>query len=160
LRRGHHRQKWGCAPIAGSPRVVDVDSVASGVGGGSHPLYGQLRHRLTMSRVFFLFSPSAIPPRTCRVICPTWCPCLSDADWCLQSDVMAGMLWPILVCRLCGGLTRARHRARPVALVLPPCGRCPARVPAGGAVPAPQHPIHPQDRLQYSSEASFPTWCH
>ena len=25
-----------------------------------------------------------------RVMCPTWCPCFSDADWCLQSDVMIG----------------------------------------------------------------------
>ena len=31
-------------------------------------------------------SRSSIWPDTLRVICSTQCPCLSDADWCLQSD--------------------------------------------------------------------------
>ena len=37
----------------------------------------------TISRAFL----SSTLPYTCRMICSTWCPCLSDADWCLQSDV-------------------------------------------------------------------------
>ena len=29
---------------------------------------------------------SSTPPVTRRVACPTWCPCCSGADWCLESD--------------------------------------------------------------------------
>ena len=31
-----------------------------------------------------------LPPRTRCALCSTWLPCLSDADWCLRSDVMTG----------------------------------------------------------------------
>ena len=37
---------------------------------------------LTVFRAGF----SSTPPRPGRVVCSTWCPCLSDAAWCLQSD--------------------------------------------------------------------------
>ena len=36
-------------------------------------------------------SLGSLPPHTrFRVLCPTWLPCLLDADWCLRSDVMPG----------------------------------------------------------------------
>ena len=31
-------------------------------------------------------APSSMPPQTRHGTCSTWRPCLSDADWCLQSD--------------------------------------------------------------------------
>ena len=48
-------------------------------------------HRLTgiiFGGPFRTCFPSPPPPHTRCVMCPAQCPCLPDADWCLQSDVM------------------------------------------------------------------------
>ena len=49
--------------------------------------YNDFDIMLTVSHAFLNLSHPT------RVICPTtkmWCPCFSDADWCLEPDVMAG----------------------------------------------------------------------
>ena len=40
---------------------------------------------------FFYVFLSTMSPQTRRVTCSTWCPCLSDADWRLQSDVVPNL---------------------------------------------------------------------
>ena len=51
----------------------------------------RIRHRPAVRRHCFgtiYRTFRSTPPHARRAMCPTWCPCLSDADWCLQSDAL------------------------------------------------------------------------
>ena len=73
----------GCSLSGGKLTVAFNASLLSG---DKVVLYGNLGTMLDRFSSIISQLPMIPPPHTRGSIYSAWCPCLSDADWCLQSD--------------------------------------------------------------------------